>query len=467
MKLNFKDKKNILKIQRISLTKYDFIIIGSGPAAVALCNKLISNKNNNFKILMIEKGDYFQKAYKKILQKNLPIKSNSRVFSVGGSSNDWSNISSYFEKFEIESLKNKNIWPLSHNELIYYYKNLNKEYGFGYEKLNKKNLESPFTIREFIIKNDPINFKNLINLKKIDLLYNCEIKSIDDFKSFSYVFTKKKTISFVAKKLILCCGGIETVHLILKSLKKRKLKKMINKKLVGSYFMNHPKLNLGYILYPKIKLIKPLLLSKGKIFSSYYGVSLNQKTQKKLNMLNSYIRFEKSYGIIAKLLTTFRYPIINNLLKKKEKLFYKIRLFCEMIPKKKNKIQLINNNLRIDYSFSRTDYKTIELLIKKIIKYFSYKPENESKIEFSPKYLNKNSQDASHHLGGLIYSHNKKKKNVDKDLKIYGLYNTYACSSAIFPTAGSANPTMTIVALANRLGVHLLQKIQTDKNFIN
>ena len=462
MKLNFKNKKNILKIKKISLTKYNFIIIGSGPAAVTFCNKLILKKNKNFKILIIEKGDYFKKAYKQILQKNLPIKSNSRVYSVGGSSNDWSNISSYFEKFEMESLKNKNVWPLSHKELIHYYKNLNKEYGFGYEKLNKKNLKSPFTIRKFIIKNEPINFKNLIDLNKIDLLYNCEIKSIDDFKSFSYAFTKKKTISFVAKKLILCCGGIETVNLILNSLKNRKLKKMKNKKLVGNYFMNHPKINLGYIMYPKVELIKPLLLSKSKFFSSYYGVSLNQKIQRKYNILNSYIRFEKRYSIVTKILTAFRSPLIDNFLKKKGKLIYKIKVFCEMAPIKKNKIELMNNCTQVNYSFSRVDYKTIELLVNKIINYFSYKPERENKINFSRKYLNKNSQDASHHMGGLIYNHNKNKGNVDKNLKISGLHNTYACSGAIFPTSGSANPTMTIVVLANRLGGHLLQKMLSN-----
>ena len=38
---------------------------------------------------------------KKIFDKNLPIKLNSRVFSVGGSSNEWTNVSSYFEKFEV------------------------------------------------------------------------------------------------------------------------------------------------------------------------------------------------------------------------------------------------------------------------------------------------------------------------------------------------------------------------------
>ena len=461
MKYNFKEKENIVKIKKISLTKYDFIILGSGPAAVTLANKLILRSKNLPKILIIEKGDYTDKEYKKIFDKNLPIKLNSRVFSVGGSSNEWTNVSSYFEKFEMEprwNKKNKNLWPLSHKELISNYKNLNKKYGFGYEKLVKKNFKVPFEIRQFIIKNSPMNFKNLINFKKIDLIYNCEIKSIDDFANFAHAFTKNRNIFFTAKKLIVCCGGIETVNLILNSLKNKKLENMKNQKLVGKYFMNHPKLDLGYLMYPKINLIKTFELIKHDNFFSYYGISLNQKIQKKLNMLNSYIRFERAHTKVTKFFTLLKSPLIENLLQKKNKYLYKVRLFCEMIPNKKNKIQIKKNNLHVDYSFSKSDYKTVELLMKKIINHFSVKPKKELNIQFSLKYLNKNSDDASHHIGGLIFSHKKKKTNIDKNLKIYGLQNIYACSSAVFPTSGSANPTMTIAALANRLGMHLIKK---------
>lgn len=461
MKYNFKEKKDIERIKKISLTKYDFIILGSGPAAVTLSNKLISTSKNIAKILIIERGDVIKREYKKIFDRSLPIKLNSRVFSIGGSSNEWANISSYFEKFEMEARwekNNKNLWPLSHKELIYYYEKLNKKYGFGYERLVKKNLKLPFEIRQFIIRNSPMKFQNLINFKKIDLIYNCEIKSIDDFANSTYAFTKKKDFFFIAKKLIVCCGGIETVNLILNSLKSKKLKNMKNKKLVGRYFMNHPKLDLGFLMYPKTNLIKKLLLTNYNNFSSYYGISLDQKTQKNFNMLNTYIRFERAYSKVTKFLTSFKSPLINNLLRKKNRYFYKVRLFCEMIPNKKNKIQLKKNNLHVDYSFSKSDHKTIELLMKKIINHFSFKPKKEKNIQFSLKYVNKKSVDASHHMGGLIFNHKKKETSIDKNLKINGLQNVYVCSSAIFPTSGSANPTMTIAALANRLGMHLIKK---------
>ena len=56
-------------------------------------------------------------------------------------------------------------------------------------------------------------------------------------------------------------------------------------------------------------------------------------------------------------------------------------------------------------------------------------------------------------MGGLVYP-----KVVDKNLRLNGLQKIYVCSSAIFPTSGSVNPTLTICALAIRLGEHLLKK---------
>ena len=61
-------------------------------------------------------------------------------------------------------------------------------------------------------------------------------------------------------------------------------------------------------------------------------------------------------------------------------------------------------------------------------------------------------------MGGLRFEQNNNLSIVDKNLKIKGLKNIYVCSSAIFPTSGSVNPTMTICALSNRLGDYLNKK---------
>ena len=44
---------------------------------------------------------------------------------------------------------------------------------------------------------------------------------------------------------------------------------------------------------------------------------------------------------------------------------------------------------------------------------------------------------------------------IDRDLKVHGVDNVYVCSNAAFSSSGSVNPTLTLAALALRLGDHL------------
>jgi choline dehydrogenase-like flavoprotein len=63
--------------------------------------------------------------------------------------------------------------------------------------------------------------------------------------------------------------------------------------------------------------------------------------------------------------------------------------------------------------------------------------------------------DASHHMGTARMSQHPRDGVVDTDCKVHGISNLYVASSAVFPSAGHANPTWTIVALALRLAHHL------------
>ncbi|MDQ4125001.1 MAG: GMC oxidoreductase [Actinomycetota bacterium] len=47
---------------------------------------------------------------------------------------------------------------------------------------------------------------------------------------------------------------------------------------------------------------------------------------------------------------------------------------------------------------------------------------------------------------------------VDADLKVNGSDNLYVCDNSVFPVSPAANPTLTLVALADRLAGHLKQK---------
>jgi hypothetical protein len=242
--------------------------------------------------------------------------------------------------------------------------------------------------------------------------------------------------------------------LIQKSLLKKKLKKIKNKNLVGKYFMDHPKFDLGYLKFPKYEIINKIDMKEKKNFISYYGISLKRNIQNNKKLLNTYVRFEKNNKIFG-FLDKMKIPIIKNIFEKK--IIYRVRLFCEMMPNKNNLITSKKTKTLIKLRFSKIDYDTINLLAKQIKYFFSRKPNKEVKL--NTKNILKRVTGASHHMGGLRFYPDANQSVVDRNLKIIGLKRIYVCSSAVFPTSGSVNPTMTICTLANKLGIHLKKNL--------
>jgi choline dehydrogenase-like flavoprotein len=60
-----------------------------------------------------------------------------------------------------------------------------------------------------------------------------------------------------------------------------------------------------------------------------------------------------------------------------------------------------------------------------------------------------------HDMGGTRMHADPRKGVVDADCRVHGVANLHVAGAGVFPTAGSANPTLTIVALALRLGGQL------------
>jgi choline dehydrogenase-like flavoprotein len=60
-----------------------------------------------------------------------------------------------------------------------------------------------------------------------------------------------------------------------------------------------------------------------------------------------------------------------------------------------------------------------------------------------------------HHMGTTRMSDSPEFGVVDPDCRVHGSANLYVAGSSVFPRVGYSNPTLTIVALADRLGQHL------------
>jgi choline dehydrogenase-like flavoprotein len=66
-----------------------------------------------------------------------------------------------------------------------------------------------------------------------------------------------------------------------------------------------------------------------------------------------------------------------------------------------------------------------------------------------------------HPAGGCRMGSDERSGVVDRDCKVFGVDNLWVAGASVFTTSGSGNPTLTIVALALRLGDHLLTRLRT------
>ncbi len=60
-----------------------------------------------------------------------------------------------------------------------------------------------------------------------------------------------------------------------------------------------------------------------------------------------------------------------------------------------------------------------------------------------------------HHMGTTRMADDRRAGVVNANCRVHGVENLFVAGSSVFPTSGWANPTLTILALALRLGDHL------------
>ena len=73
------------------------------------------------------------------------------------------------------------------------------------------------------------------------------------------------------------------------------------------------------------------------------------------------------------------------------------------------------------------------------------------------RHILEQARDGFHQIGTTRMASSERHGVVDEDCRVHGIANLYVCGSSVFPTAGHANPMLTIVALAVRLAHRLEQ----------
>jgi choline dehydrogenase-like flavoprotein len=304
-----------------------------------------------------------------------------------------------------------------------------------------------------------------------------------------------------ARAYVLACGGLENARLLLAA-GDRQHPGIVNPHgVLGRYFMDHPRAVFGRVrLRPgcDLPLLRGCALRDGKV---QLGMSAAPELQRERGLLNHYATLESEYsgyaaGGYQSLVRTMKVllrkgyagnrwsvgraglgdiPGLIYLLTPKElmpHLVYRwysrlrnagplrrretnavVVYFCEQPPDPDSRVTLSReldplgvNRLILDWKLgpevTRSVLELQNLLRTSLGKAAIGELEDGTELRFT---------DASHHMGTTRMSDDPGTGVVDTDCKIHGLDNLYVAGSSVFPAAGHANPTLTIVALALRL----------------
>ncbi len=325
---------------------------------------------------------------------------------------------------------------------------------------------------------------------------DCSVHSLDG-----------KALQVTAGRFVLACGGLETARLLLASraVQPHGIGNQFDN--VGRYFMEHPR-----AVYGTVKLTQPqklpsmlgLPLADGM---AQVGVQFSEATQSRERLLNTYLTFERHWSDQAaqayqsfvhsmKILLRKGYagerfswsganlatvPELIYLLAPRELMPHALysaakRLrqalsrgvrdlivvnYCEQMPKPQSRVYLGNRRDRFGMPMLVLDWRitpeeTQSMMRLHAVVETSLRRSGLGTLEHPVEpFSDRQYTDASHHLGTARMSADPRDGVVDEQCTVHGVANLFVAGSAVFPTSGHANPTLTIVALAIRLAERL------------
>jgi choline dehydrogenase-like flavoprotein len=497
---------------------FDLCVCGSGPSAFFLVKQFLRT-NPHSQVLVIEAGlgqiDYSTSlSSRPSVAQSFKVTPSINI-GEGGTSQLWHNVLAPLddEDFHEKSWIPNSGWPINKTDLDPFYSQICDYFGFSFDVFDnpEKFLDFDKEFGRILVDPDIFDHKIFVHPKRY-LRTDVGFKDLADiYKGLNFkngivalslegkgtirnlnVFNRRTNEKSVirAKKTVLCCGALNNPEILLNS-------DGIQNSLpvVGKFLMDHPMGNIYQYRYSEKK--------KAKIYSA---IGLNKTTNVKVALkLKKELREErklansvfflrpsfsegannKSEELKNKLLTVraklkrYVFPfsetvaLLGDLNIVRQIIQYKtgflsshkltdIMFVTEQRPSESSSVKLTesineygNRRTSVKWEIDDEDLREvtgiIDLLDHKLMGV------NDALPTLDATQLNWKDRlsSAAHHLGTVRMSADSTTGCVNHDLRIHGIDNVYVCDGSVFPTSGNANPTMTCMALAARLGDHL------------
>jgi len=438
---------------------YDLAIFGSGFAAYEIARVATARGQT---VAVIEKGTEELSANPEMSRvpfRREPIMSGGfdfgaqvpaafdtlpRYVGLGGTSELWSGKWRRMDALDLERSHNGRRWLVGHGEMQSYYDKVDANYGrpdwscdTAFGEYSKLVAAHGLRVVEIYEEAPPLRIRpkwTVLRQQGADVFCEANVAEAVYDPGGNWIYSvrvlsggREHIIS--AKQFVVACGGIESVHLS-HELRASKSQHGWHNLLSVRYggFMDHPKAFVGEVV-PKRSL--PLL-------------EYLQDTRSRLNRLLAFSLPERelateNLGNHTVFLWAERTAVPQHPLQ--------MVINLEQFPEQDNFVTR-SPTPAVSWRMSRRTWTDCQAFLKVFV------PRVTKMIGRVTYHDTLTFRGASHHMGALPMGE-PGDGHLDRNCRFYDVTNLYCVSSAVFPVAGSANPTMTVVALARRLADHL------------
>jgi len=495
---------DILDLEEQTKLRGQIVVLGSGIAGAEVATHLARHGRE---VILLESGrDRFEPSIQALndviflgkrhraldpdsyYHQYLPpeLRGVSRVRQFGGTSNVWTGKWKYLQPIDFEGrpwVANSG-WPISFADLLDHYRSAAKDYGFGdleaeakrYEitELRAKLAAGGLKMSSFYWEQTPtrtaIRFgeemRRSKNLRVVLGATATELRLDDSCQRITAVVCRSlegRELIVEGDVIVIATGAFEAARLLLAS--NRQLPNGIGNEhdLVGRFYTDHPKHHTGTL--------EPGSLTRQYARELQYApkprfcicFALDDATQQEHELLEHVLYLKPIYEKpVDRLWRNLRFrPACQD--GNGRVASYRVKFVTEQVPHKGSRIglgtevdALGQRKLEVDWCFTDRDRRSMAKTLQLLTQRFAEVGLGTFNFGDEPPCL-ENMTDAAHHMGTTRMASRPEEGVVDTNCRVFGTDNLYVASSAVFPTGPSYSPTFTILALARRLGQHLLE----------
>lgn len=473
-------------IESGSVREADLCIVGAGAAGITLARELAGGP---LKVVLLESGGFdddpdSQALYRgRVYGRSYFTLDSARTRRFGGSTWCWHGLCRPFEAsdFEERPWVPESGWPFGLDELRPFYERAQEVIGldafdYGPERWSGAGLV-PFALGDDfesrVLQVSPRRFgatyrEELVKASNVDvcLFANLTGFAVDEnarrVEAARVATLGGRRFEVRARRYVLATGGIENARLLLVSNDVQSGGLGNGNDLVGRYFMDHPHLLAGGLLRAsqEVPLDFYRVREVGRI--QVAGVLLPSpalQRREQLLSFDAYLsasadfpEFEDALaGLVAEMDRKSEPPA-------RQAVFFMNE--CEQAPNRASRVVLDDERdalgvprVRLEWRLSALDHTSLSRGHRLLARELGRRGLGRFQMMLDEEVPGWPAEmvGGRHHMGTTRMHADPRRGVVDADCRVHGVENLWVAGSSVFPTSGSANPTLTVVALALRL----------------